>query len=430
MKKIIFGLVIIITSNFSYGQCGGGNTTGTHNDCFLNTSGQANINRLLADSILAGTKYYGFYYGPVIGEGEGGTGQSSFVNALAIAGAPYGSNAIAKSDSNIAYPTMHSLKDSIVLINNKIGLRLKISDTTGFAKQNNVYSKSQSNGLYKSIGYIPSWSDVTSKPSFATVATSGVYSDLSGKPTIYSFSGTNTQLTRGDGTYFTPSYLTAEVDGSVSNEIQNLSLSGTSLNISSGIGVILPQADWNQGTNTALDYIKNKPSIPSTLSAGTGISIVANQINNTAPDQTVSLTAGRGISITGTYPNFTIALVTPTISIVSRSIGSSPTPFTISSTKEAIATYTVTCSVTNPLLVGTSTATAYLEYSTNGGSTWLLPSQNGNSSGVGITVTLQLTNGQTGTLIGVIPANASVRIRTATSGTASVTYVTGQETVY
>jgi len=51
-----------------------------------------------------------------------------------------------------------------------------------------------------------------------------------------------------------------------------------------------------------------------TVAAGTGISIADGDgvsgnptITNTAPDQTVSLTAGSGISITGTYPSFTIA---------------------------------------------------------------------------------------------------------------------------
>lgn len=149
--------------------------------------------------------------------------------------------------------------------------------------------------------------------------------------------------------------------------------------------------------------------------------------------QTVSLTSGRGISITGTSPNFTISLVTPTITIRNTANSNARTlnsNFTVSSTKEALVTYTVTCSVTNPLLVGTSSASAFLEYSTDGGTTWQLPAQNGNTSGVGVTVTLQLTNGQTGTLTAMIPANALTRIRTTTSGTGSVTYVTGQEIVY
>ena len=45
------------------------------------------------------------------------------------------------------------------------------------------------------------------------------------------------------------------------------------------------------------------------LSAGTGISYnnLTGVITNSAPDQVVSLTSGSGISITGTYPSFTIA---------------------------------------------------------------------------------------------------------------------------
>jgi hypothetical protein len=43
------------------------------------------------------------------------------------------------------------------------------------------------------------------------------------------------------------------------------------------------------------------------ISAGTGISIASNIVTNTAPDQTVVLTAGSGITVSGTYPSFTIA---------------------------------------------------------------------------------------------------------------------------
>jgi hypothetical protein len=45
----------------------------------------------------------------------------------------------------------------------------------------------------------------------------------------------------------------------------------------------------------------------SVLTAGTGISISGNQIVNTAPNQTVSITGGGITSVTGTYPNFTIS---------------------------------------------------------------------------------------------------------------------------
>lgn len=44
-----------------------------------------------------------------------------------------------------------------------------------------------------------------------------------------------------------------------------------------------------------------------TYSAGTGLNLVGTTFNNTAPDQTVSLTGSGATSITGTYPNFTIS---------------------------------------------------------------------------------------------------------------------------
>lgn len=61
-------------------------------------------------------------------------------------------------------------------------------------------------------------------------------------------------------------------------------------------------------------------SVANALTAGTGISYsvgttydgsAAVTINNSAPDQTVSLTAGTGISTSGTYPNFTITNTAP-----------------------------------------------------------------------------------------------------------------------
>lgn len=48
-------------------------------------------------------------------------------------------------------------------------------------------------------------------------------------------------------------------------------------------------------------------SVRQFLTAGTGISISGGVVTNTAPDQTVALTAGTNITITGTYPNFTIS---------------------------------------------------------------------------------------------------------------------------
>ena len=53
-------------------------------------------------------------------------------------------------------------------------------------------------------------------------------------------------------------------------------------------------------------YSENAANVQ-TYTAGTGISISGNVINNTAPDQTVTLTGNGATSVTGTYPNFTIS---------------------------------------------------------------------------------------------------------------------------
>ena len=197
------------------------------------------------------------------------------------------------------------------------------------------------------------------------------------------------------------------------------------------------QSDWNNTINKPVIFsgvysdLTGKPSLFSgTYNDLTGKpSLFSGAYNDltgkpTIPAQ-VNLIAGNRISITGTYPNITISYIEPIPVIVTRSVNSN---YTISATKQANVFYSVTCSVTNPLLVGSSTANAYLEYSINSGTTWVNPAQTGNSSSVGVAVAIQLTNGQTGFLSCTIPANALVRIRTTITGTASVVYAVGQET--
>lgn len=68
------------------------------------------------------------------------------------------------------------------------------SQTGSDVDLSNYYTKTQVDDLIEDVD--PSWSNISGKPTFATVATSGSYSDLSNKPTI----PTNTnQLTNGAG---------------------------------------------------------------------------------------------------------------------------------------------------------------------------------------------------------------------------------------
>jgi hypothetical protein len=100
---------------------------------------------------------------------------------------------------------------------------------------------------------------------------------------------TTTDIAEGTNEYFT----TAKARASVS--------AGTGISYDSGTGVI---------TNSAPDQTV-------ALTDGTAIDVTGTYpnftINNTAPDQVVALTAGTGISTSGTYPNFTITNTSPSL---------------------------------------------------------------------------------------------------------------------
>ena len=152
-----------------------------------------------------------------------------------------------------------------------------------------MYAKTAANG------FSGAWADITGKPAFATVATSGSYNDLQNRPSLFSgsyndltnkpvlFDGTWTSLTGKpalfDGTWAsltgkpvlfdgTWTSLTGkpagfadgidnvdDADNSITNEIQALSLSGTVLSLSSGGGTVtLPSSGGgdNWGTQTVV----------------------------------------------------------------------------------------------------------------------------------------------------------------------------------
>lgn len=77
-----------------------------------------------------------------------------------------------------------------------------------------------------------------------------------------------------------------DADSDPGNEIQNLSISGSTLSISGGNSVNLPAG--------------------AAYTAGSGISIAGTTITNTEPDQTVSITGTGATTVSGTYPNFTV----------------------------------------------------------------------------------------------------------------------------
>jgi hypothetical protein len=81
-------------------------------------------------------------------------------------------------------------------------------------------------------------------------------------------------------------------------------------------GGATPDISISQASSSSDGYLSssdwsNFDNKQDTLTAGTGIDITSNVVSNTAPDQVVSLTAGTGISTSGTYPNFTIDNTAP-----------------------------------------------------------------------------------------------------------------------
>ena len=69
-----------------------------------------------------------------------------------------------------------------------------LSFTIPTADLSNYYTKAQSDGLYKPIGYQPTWENITGKPTFSQVAFDGDYNSLINKPSAI----TNYVNTTGD----------------------------------------------------------------------------------------------------------------------------------------------------------------------------------------------------------------------------------------
>ena len=104
--------------------------------------------------------------------------------------------------------------------------------------------------------------------------------------------GTTTNIAEGTRLYYTDTRARAALSFAAGSGAYN-----------STTGVITIPTNTNQLTNGA-SFITL-----TSLSAGTGITYnnTTGVITNSAPDQTVSLANGAGISVTGTYPSFTIA---------------------------------------------------------------------------------------------------------------------------
>lgn len=190
----------------------------------------------------------------------------------------------------------------------------------------------------------------------------------------------------------------------------------TSVNGFTG-SVVLTTTNVAEGTNEYFTTARARTS----LSAGTGIGYdnTTGVISNTAPDQTVALTAGTGISVTGTYPNFTLTNTAPD-QVVSLTAGSNVSitgtypNFTIASSNSGgtVTSVSGTGTVNGITLTGTVTSSGSL---TLGGTL------SGVSLTTQVTGTLPVANGGTGAATlaanAVLLGNGTSAVQTVAPGT-------------
>lgn len=192
-----------------------------------------------------------------------------------------------------------------------------------------------------------------------------------------------------------------EGDGSPTNELQTLNYSSVtdSIGISGGNKVKLPYLKAEVDGS-----VTNEIELPS-YSGLTNKVLTVNGSGNLVWADITTIYAGPAVQ-----------------SLPTRSLNSN---FTVSSTRPSFVTYEVTLACTVAALSGTATASAFLEYSINAGSSWVTLPQNSNSQALGLTVTFSSTGTQKGAVSGIIPANALVRVRSATAGTGTATVTIG-----
>lgn len=230
-------------------------------------------------------------------------------------------------------------------------------------------------------GYLSStdWNTFNSKAP-ATSGTSILYGNGSGgfsNVTVgsgISFSGGTLSATGSGGTVTAVSVVSTNGFAGTSSggSTPALTLSTTVTGILKGNGTAISAAtsgvDYAPATSGSALLYGNGSGGFSSATIGTGLSFSAGTLTNTSPDQTVSLTAGTGISTSGTYPNFTITNTAPDQTVVLTGAGTTtvtgtyPT-FTITSNDQYVGTVTSvsgTGTVNGITLTGTVTSSGSL----------------------------------------------------------------------
>lgn len=171
--------------------------------------------------------------------------------------------------------------------------------------------------------------------------------------------------------------------------------------------------------------LTNKPAIPSNTNQLTN---GANFITQAGARNSISVTTlGSGAA---SYEPSTGVINIPTNTIPSWSFNNSASKtingagVQLSTTRDALVSYSIQHNIALTLLLATGSSQAFLEISPNN-STWTTISQTGYGDGVAVAIVLNKTT--TGNLQGIVPAGWYVRIRSVVSGAGSTTFLNGQE---
>lgn len=196
--------------------------------------------------------------------------------------------------------------------------------------------------------------------------------------------------------------------GSGASGTWGISVTGNSGTVTNGVYTTGSYADPTWITSIAGSKVSGNisgqaGSVANALTAGTGISYSAGTtydgsaaitINNSAPDQTVVLTGGTGISTSGTYPSFTITNTVPMTypgAGIPNSTGTAwGTSYTTTGSGTVVALAT-SPSFTTPIL-GTPQSGNF----SSGTFTWPTFNQNTTGTASNVTGTVAILNGGTG----------------------------------
>jgi hypothetical protein len=199
------------------------------------------------------------------------------------------------------------------------------------------------------------------------------------------------------GSYADPTWITSlagsKITGNISGQagsVANALTAGTGISYSAGT---------TYNGSTAITISNSAPDQTVVLTSGTGISTSGTYpsftITNTAPDQVVSLAAGTGISTSGTYPSFTVTNTAPDQIVAltgagTTSISGTYPNFTITSNDQYAGT------VTSVSGTGTVNGISLSGTVTSSGSLTLGGTLTGVDLATQVTGTLPIANGGSG----------------------------------